>query len=89
MGYATNNPILLKELRFNVIQKQDFAFSVFQPFIADLIAADLVLPDVFFYSFKILIVVDVNAFTLFVIFDFVNPLISCSLEFCHRGIKIG
>jgi len=72
-----------------IIKRQNFSFSVFQPFIANLVTADPVFPDSVFNPFKILLFIDVNTFSLLIIFYFINPLIAGSLKFCDRRIKLG
>ena len=45
---------------FNFFKGQYSPFSIFEPFMANLIPADLVFPQCFFDSFKILTAIDIN-----------------------------
>ena len=55
-----------------VIIGERSAFAVFEPFLADLVTADVEIPDFRRHTLKILCLVDVDALGLFVVGDFID-----------------
>ena len=68
-----------------VVVRKRPAFAIFEPFLADLIAADMKFPHLLGHAFEVLILIEPNALVFFGILNFFNDIVAF---FGERGDKI-
>ena len=64
----------------DVLRTEEAFLAVFEPFVEDLIAADLIFPNLWFHALKILSLVDIGPLLFMIVCLFFYPIVSFSLE---------